>query len=276
MVGLLAATIADYTIDIMETLNFEMAAQTSQVRGRSFEINANENQQNLILTNLYNSRDDDLSEKVILECKDGRILAHKWILTAGSDYFRGMFNHGNIENSTNKASFLDITCEVMNIIIKFIYGQDIPTRPEITDALIRETLVAADKMQLNVLFNNYWILYTTSITLDNFLNIWQLAEMFNDEEMLKNIEIFVLHHMKQISETDVFSDITENQMTSLNDPMNTDKYGDFIVFYLTWSIKTSKTSLTTKRGLNFISNCGLENISDYSLRSLLSADVVKN
>uniref|UniRef100_T1J063 BTB domain-containing protein n=1 Tax=Strigamia maritima TaxID=126957 RepID=T1J063_STRMM len=252
-------------------------AANKRVR-KSDEFNAKEDQQKSLLTNLYNSRDDEKPEKVVLECKDGRVLAHKSILIAGSDYFFAMFSHTNIENETNVASFLDTSVEVMNIVIKFIYAQDIPTRPEITDALISETIIAADKMQLNGLFDEYWNLYSIPITLDKFLNVWQLAEMFNVDETIQNVRIFVLNHMKQISEIDILYDITVTQLENLIvnnvSQLRPAKIGEFITFLLTWGGTKEATETRIDDIINLISKCDIKKLPNHILRNLMSNNQV--
>uniref|UniRef100_T1IWK3 BTB domain-containing protein n=1 Tax=Strigamia maritima TaxID=126957 RepID=T1IWK3_STRMM len=162
--------------------------------------------------NLYDLLIDGQLENVTLNCKNGHVHEHKSILTAGSDYFAAMFNHNTIENETNVVSLPDISLNVMNIIIKFLRGKNIPTEDEITESLIRETLVAADKLQLKDLFDEYWIIYSTTITVDNFIYIWKLAEMFNDDETAEKVRKFIVKNTKNISNSDILANMTETQL----------------------------------------------------------------
>uniref|UniRef100_T1IWK5 BTB domain-containing protein n=1 Tax=Strigamia maritima TaxID=126957 RepID=T1IWK5_STRMM len=229
-------------------------------------------EQQSLLSKLYDTRDEGQLGVVQLKCKNGCVLAHKSVLTAGSDYFRGMFNHKTIENETNKASFPDTSMESMNIIIQFIYARDIPILPEMTDKLIHETLIAADKMQFKLLFHRYWKLYSTPITLDNFADVWQLAQMFNQDEIAQNIRIFVLENMNEISETDSLADdistkLLEDIISRSLDELTPDKLGDFITFLLSWAINEKKIQDVLK----MISNCDIiAKLPDHILQELIS------
>uniref|UniRef100_T1J071 BTB domain-containing protein n=1 Tax=Strigamia maritima TaxID=126957 RepID=T1J071_STRMM len=239
------------------------------------EVNLKENQQRLILTNLYKSRDDGKSDQVVLECQDGQILAHKSVLRSGSDYFRGMFTHATTENEFNRVLLHDTSIEVMNIIIKFIYAQDIPSRLEMTGALMAETLIAADKMQLNILFNNYWILFTTPITLDNFSNIWQLAELLTKEDTIHKVQVFLIIHMKQLMEAEFLCDMTVMQLESLVTKVKPHKLGEFIILLATWGLKTVREESNTENVLNLMTKCELKKLPQYSLKHLLSNEIVR-
>uniref|UniRef100_T1J069 BTB domain-containing protein n=1 Tax=Strigamia maritima TaxID=126957 RepID=T1J069_STRMM len=235
--------------------------------------------QSLLLTYLYYTREDEdvgqLFETVVLQCENGDCLpAHKSVLAVGSDYFRAMFTHtGNIENETNFASFPDTSAEVMNIIIKYLYRQKLPTQHEITDTLMRETLITSDKMQLKGLFDVYWKLYSTPITLVNFLNIWEYADMFFQAGTLENIRMFVVENSEQISKSDILADVTEGQLQSIIDcnldKLESDKLGNFINFLLSWGWK-GKNRMTCV--WMFLAKCDISKLSDFLLWKLISSN----
>uniref|UniRef100_T1J076 BTB domain-containing protein n=1 Tax=Strigamia maritima TaxID=126957 RepID=T1J076_STRMM len=251
--------------------------------GKVFKgCNKMESQQQLILSTLYTTRDVGNLDKVVLECNDGLINAHKTVLIAGSDYFRVVFNPDSIENETNVVTLQDTSIEVMDIVIKFIYAQDIPIQPEMPASLICDLVFTADKMQLKGLFDKFWSIYTTPITLESFKKVWQLANIFNQTKTINILQNFILKNVKQISKANKLCDITETQLASFIDNLGTNNFGDFIILLLNWGKEKKIDYLTWEKEqkiedvlLNLIPNkCDLQKISDFSLQNLLSSKVV--
>uniref|UniRef100_T1J062 BTB domain-containing protein n=1 Tax=Strigamia maritima TaxID=126957 RepID=T1J062_STRMM len=231
-----------------------------------------------ILTNLYNSRNVETSE-IVLECRDGNVIVHRNLITAGSDYFHAMFNHPNIENDSSMVSFDDTTVQVMNIVKKFVYGQELPTKVEITDDLIQETIIAADRMQIRGLFQRYWILFTTPITVDNFLNVWEMAEMFHQAETIENIRMFIFKNTKIILETGIVSIITLTQLKSVVEcdlnRLTTNNLVDFVNFLMIWatSATTGEKTQRIQDVYTLIMKCNIvKRLPDQFLRSFLETN----
>uniref|UniRef100_T1J067 BTB domain-containing protein n=1 Tax=Strigamia maritima TaxID=126957 RepID=T1J067_STRMM len=239
------------------------------------KVEKNQRRSHIVSTSLYNSREPGHSGIVKLQCKDGSVLAHKCILQAASEYFRAMYSHRNIENETNVATYRDTSMEVMNIIIKFIYSQNLPTKDDITHTMLQEILITADKLQLKELFDEYWPLYSTPITVDTFLRIWPLAEMLNRDKTMGKIRIFVLDNLNQISKTDSLADITEAQLENIITHniggLSPDKICDFIIFLITWGTKGTHVKKSKLHCVvNLITRCNLGKLPDYNLRELMS------
>uniref|UniRef100_T1IWK4 BTB domain-containing protein n=1 Tax=Strigamia maritima TaxID=126957 RepID=T1IWK4_STRMM len=197
-----------------------------------------------IANKLYNSREEGQEGIITLQCKDGRVYAHECVLNSRTDYFWGIISRSNFENERNVATIPDTSMEVMNIVIRYLYEQDFPSQSEKSDVLMREILIAADKMQLKHLFDEYWSLYCTPITLENFLKVWQLAERFNQDGTIEEIRIFVLENIKEICDSDFMADITMKQLKNIvdcnGDGLGCDKLVDFVTFLLAWGTKCNK------------------------------------
>uniref|UniRef100_T1J072 Uncharacterized protein n=1 Tax=Strigamia maritima TaxID=126957 RepID=T1J072_STRMM len=160
----------------------------------------------------------------------------------------------------------------MNIVIKFIYAQYIPIDPEMPNSLICDLIFTADKMQLKGLFDKFWTIYTTSITVENFLHVWQLAEIFNQHETVNSVHKFILTNSKKISRSGKLPEISARKMESIIDNLSPNNLSDFIILLISWE-KQKKVEGVLQ---NLIPKCHVREMSDSSLQNLLSNEVVKS
>ena len=99
-----------------------------------------------ILLDLRKLRDESKFTDVILCLSDGKeIPSHKAILGCRSSVFEAMFSHDKMsENQDNRVKIDDISSEIMEIILNFVYGKDINVEMEYA----RDIIAAADKVSL--------------------------------------------------------------------------------------------------------------------------------
>ena len=112
-----------------------------------------------ILLDLRKLRDESKFTDVILCLSDGKeIPSHKAILGCRSSVFEAMFSHGKmLENQDNRVKIDDISSEIMEIILNFVYGKDINVEMEYA----RDIIAAADKVSLMLInFKIIFILFT--------------------------------------------------------------------------------------------------------------------
>uniref|UniRef100_T1JLS0 BTB domain-containing protein n=1 Tax=Strigamia maritima TaxID=126957 RepID=T1JLS0_STRMM len=230
-------------------------------------------QQIRVWSNLYKAREDEGERGiVVMNCTNGRVLAHRNILEATNDYFLNLLSDHHPANEPTEV-YIDTTQELMNIVVKCIYEQELPGRNEITATLTHEILIAAVKFKLKRLFEIYWGFYSTSINLDNFLDVWNTAEMYN--ATIENIRKFVWENMKEMSETDILSHLTVTQLDSIvsntADKLEPEEFGDLIIFLVNWVAKdTSVREDKIKYAMKLISKGDISILPDFILREIMS------
>ena len=92
---------------------------------------------------------DGASSDVTLVAGRKELKAHKLILSARSPVFARMFQHNTRESITNTVTITDITAEVLEAMLQFIYTDDcaiLQKSADSSDDVIRELLIAADKI----------------------------------------------------------------------------------------------------------------------------------
>ena len=96
------------------------------------------------LLDLRKLREESKLTDVILCLSDGKeIPTHKAILGSRSSVFEAMFSHGKmLENQDNRVKIDDISSEIMEIILNFVYGEEMKVKMD--DA--RDVITAADKV----------------------------------------------------------------------------------------------------------------------------------
>ena len=83
------------------------------------------------------------SDVVLCTADGGEFPAHKVILSARSSVFEAMFSHDQfVENKSNRVEIEDISKEVMEALLKYIYSGDIA---QVKQYAV-ELLEAADKV----------------------------------------------------------------------------------------------------------------------------------
>jgi len=91
-----------------------------------------------LLYRFTNEKDSDVSFLV-----DGKVVrAHRYILSARSDYFESMFHSGMVEASSDEIQIKDCDVDLFSTMIKFLYT-DVP--PEEIDEIATKLLPVADQ-----------------------------------------------------------------------------------------------------------------------------------
>jgi len=91
-----------------------------------------------LLYRFTNEKDSDVSFLV-----DGKVVrAHRYILSARSDYFESMFHSGMVEASSDEIQIKDCDVDLFSTMIKFLYT-DVP--PEEIDEIATKLLPLADQ-----------------------------------------------------------------------------------------------------------------------------------
>ncbi|KAI2808905.1 hypothetical protein BLOT_000046 [Blomia tropicalis] len=144
-----------------------------------------------ILLDLRKLRDESKFTDVILCLSDGKeIPSHKAILGCRSSAFEAMFSHDKMsENQDNRVKIDDISSEIMEIILNFVYGKDINVKMEYA----RDIITAADKYDLKPLIKLCIETMIEHLEVENAAEIFYLADL-HSLDMLKDIVISFINN----------------------------------------------------------------------------------
>lgn len=127
---------------------------------------------------------------------DGKqFYAHKICLVASSDIFRAMFDGLYKERNAQNVEIPNITWEVFELMMRFIYTG----RIDITKHLAQELLVAADQYLIEGLKRLCEYTIAQDICVDNIPLMYDLADTFNASALRRACTLYVLEHYTKLS-----------------------------------------------------------------------------
>ncbi|KAF0754874.1 kelch-like protein 21 [Aphis craccivora] len=142
---------------------------------------------------------------VILKTSDGNeIYAHKSILTSASEYFEKMFGGGFQESTQDVIEIKDISIDVLNCLIDFIYTKELDT---INSDNAEEILNGADFLQLADARVECVKFFTENMINDNnYLMIKDMADFREITELSQNCVEYALSRFEFVSNLPSFLD----------------------------------------------------------------------
>ncbi|XP_057321132.1 speckle-type POZ protein-like [Microplitis mediator] len=156
-------------------------------------------------TELYNTK---MSSDVIIDVRNTEFPAHKIILMARSPVLAAMFSHDMIEKKENKISIPDVTPEIFEKVLKYIYTDEVTD----LDADAKRLLEAADKYQLRSLKDICQESLSETLTVDNALEIMTLADRHSAKHLLEFTNKFMELNIKKIIESQNFKEFKKSNL----------------------------------------------------------------
>ncbi|XP_057318193.1 speckle-type POZ protein-like [Microplitis mediator] len=151
------------------------------------------------LTELYNS---GIGSDIIINVGDHIFEAHKIMLMARSPVIAAMFSHDMIENKESKISISDITPEIFQKVLEYIYTDKVTGLDESNVELLK----AADKYQLRSLKNTCEESLSKILALENAFYLMYLADLCNATHLLELTTNFLVANMKNVIDNPDFKD----------------------------------------------------------------------
>ncbi|XP_057318274.1 speckle-type POZ protein-like [Microplitis mediator] len=176
---------------------------TPVTTSRKLELNISKRQMAHDYTELYNSK---MSSDVIINVGDKEFQAHKIILMARSPVLAAMFSHEMIEKKQNKVSITDITPEIFEKVLEYIYTDEVIGLDEIAD----ELLEAAEKYQLQSLKETCQESLSATLNLENAFKLMTLADLYNANHLLEFTTDFLIANMKCVINTQDFKQLEKS------------------------------------------------------------------
>ena len=118
-----------------------------------------------------------------------KMLAHRCVLAAASEYFSNVFKGDNQETKTDlDLSNSGIEADTLSNVIDFMYGCPF----QVTDTNIKSVIASAKLFQLNEFETSSLRFLLTNLTLQNCLQTWIVAMVYNLENVCHIARSFAL------------------------------------------------------------------------------------
>ncbi|XP_077975375.1 kelch-like protein 21 isoform X2 [Styela clava] len=143
---------------------------------------------------------------------DEKIPAHRNVLSAGSDYFRAMLSHENVESSTGIVAMKQVQYSSVKTCINYIYTGNFPTpgREE------REQLMfTAHMLQLQGMCDKIAISLEKELSPESFYSTKMIANTFNCTGLVESCNKYALKNFQSIAADDDFKHLDKDYVSFL-------------------------------------------------------------
>ena len=143
-----------------------------------------------LLANLNTLRQNKQLCDVEIECQDEILHAHKVVLAASIDYFRGLFNSGMDDAEQQRQKIGEVSLNGLRQIVDFAYTYECA----INEANVRELLHASNYLGVKYVKDGCEKFLVQFLTSDNCLELRDLADQHSCQQLLAAIDLFLLEH----------------------------------------------------------------------------------
>ncbi|XP_070494516.1 TD and POZ domain-containing protein 2-like isoform X1 [Chironomus tepperi] len=154
-------------------------------------------------------------------CSDGKeIQAHRCILAANSPVLNAMLQTQMMESISNKLVVSDISGDVMEEIMKFMYTQD--------DSLLytvnlRDIYYVAEKYQIAKLKEKCISYIVDFMTVRNVLQYFMLGEFYNDNYLILRCVMFINNNYEDVCKNKHWEKLSKKQLDIIKEFMEENK-----------------------------------------------------
>jgi len=134
------------------------------------------------------------------------IKAHKLIISARSPVFAAMFTSGMKENLVNRVDIEDVSPDVFQALLHFIYTDQV----DFAEVDAKDLLIAANKYLLPLLKFQCQESLSQSLTKENCTEMLMLADVHNAVYLKKSATRLIRVHHKEIMKTDNWKNLKES------------------------------------------------------------------
>ncbi|XP_059171576.1 uncharacterized protein LOC131952766 [Physella acuta] len=143
-----------------------------------------------------------LQEKSLLDfivrIEDVELPCHRVILAASSHFFRALLMTDMKEAKEGCVTINGISLDIFQLILKSMYTGKIT----LTIDNCMDLWQAADQLQIDFIVENCADFATKVTTVENFEDMWKIAEFFNSEKLSDFLDTFLLANFDSICELD--------------------------------------------------------------------------
>ncbi|XP_077975301.1 kelch-like protein 3 isoform X5 [Styela clava] len=143
---------------------------------------------------------------------DKEIPAHRNVLSAGSDYFRAMLSHENVESRTGIVTMQQVQYSSVKTCIDYIYTGNILTHDEEDCEQLMHT---ASMMQIKGLCDKIAILLEEELSPESFYSTKMIANTLNCTGLVESCNKYALKNFQSIATEDEFKHLNEDYVSFL-------------------------------------------------------------
>ncbi|XP_069613410.1 kelch-like protein 22 [Ranitomeya imitator] len=164
-----------------------------------------------LLDGLVGLRNGGILFDVVLKLEGRCVEAHRILLAASCDYFRGMFAGGLREKDQHEVQIHGITYDAMCKILDFIYTSEL----ELGIHNVQEILAAACQLQISEVISFCCDFLISWVDEENVVEMYKLAELFHLHQLSEELDTFVLKNFITFSRTQIYRQLPLEKVFSL-------------------------------------------------------------
>ncbi|XP_028566070.1 kelch-like protein 22 isoform X1 [Podarcis muralis] len=164
-----------------------------------------------LLNGLVALRDSGILFDVILRVEGKPIEAHRILLAASCDYFRGMFAGGLREMEQEEVHIQGVSYNAMCQILNFIYTSEL----ELGLSNVQEILTAACQLQIPEVIKFCCDFLMSWVDEENVLDVYKLADLFHLSHLSEQLDSYVLKNFVTLSRTEMYRQLPLEKVYAL-------------------------------------------------------------
>ncbi|XP_062239965.1 kelch-like protein 22 isoform X2 [Platichthys flesus] len=159
-----------------------------------------------LLDGLLALRQGGILFDVVLLVEGRPIQAHRILLAASCDYFRGMFARGLRESQQKEIAIHGVSYMAMKKILDYIYTSEI----ELDLESVQEVLNAATLVQLENVIGFCCDFLFSWLDEGNILEVHHLADLYGLQQLNDRVHSYILRNIQTLSRTDVYRQLPQD------------------------------------------------------------------
>ncbi|KAG7489579.1 kelch 22 isoform X2 [Solea senegalensis] len=145
---------------------------------------------------------------VVLLVEGRPIQAHRILLAASCDYFRGMFAGGLRETKETEIPIHGVSYMAMKKILDYIYTSEM----ELDLESVQEVLIAATLVQLENVIGFCCDFLFSWLDESNILEVHHLADLYELRQLKAMVHAYVLRNIQTLSRTDAYRRLPQDEV----------------------------------------------------------------
>ncbi|MGH0134766.1 UNVERIFIED_CONTAM: hypothetical protein FKN15_071179 [Acipenser sinensis] len=164
-----------------------------------------------LLDGLVALRNSRILFDVALVVEGKAIEAHRILLAASCDYFRGMFAGGLREMQEKEVQVHGVSYTAMCKLLDFIYTAEL----ELNLENVQEILAAACLLQIQVVIGFCCDFLISWVDDDNIMEVYKLADLFGLSQLSAKVDAYILKNFLAFSRTPAYRQLPLDKVYSL-------------------------------------------------------------
>ncbi|XP_015679936.1 kelch-like protein 22 [Protobothrops mucrosquamatus] len=164
-----------------------------------------------LLSGLGALRDRGILFDVVLHVEGKTIDAHRILLAASCDYFRGMFAGGLREMEQEEIHIQGISYNAMCKILNFIYTSDL----ELGLNNVQEILAASCQLQISEIIKFCCDFLMLWVDDENIVDMYRLADLFDLCYLIEKLDSYFLKNFVTLSKTETYRQLPLEKVCAL-------------------------------------------------------------